>query len=162
MAARISSASAPEVKSRSDACSNAMPPLPDEEHMLALQYEECLSISLIYPDEFRLISGLACTAPSTDSSVGKDDQDCSSLIISTCSPDELAQPIRYSVRLRPAGDDSDTLTCAGTSSTCASNDLWPADPNFSLVVAYPPTYPPSSPSPQPYSTPPKRRRAWRR
>ena len=120
-----------------------MPPLPDEEHMLALQYEECLSISLIYPDEFRLISGLACTATSTASSADADadDQDCSSLIISTCSPDELAQPIRYSVRLRPAGDDSDTINSPSSTCTRTSNALWPADPTFSLVVAYPPTYP---------------------
>ena len=146
-----------------------MPPLPDEEHMLALQYEECLSIALIYPDEFRLISGLACTATTgsagstsactrTADTTGSDDntsvhvrvddqadQDCSSLItcISTCSPGELAHPIRYSVRLRPAGDGADTCT-TGTSSTIgstSSNALWPADPNFSLVVAYPPTYP---------------------
>mmetsp|Transcript_17785 Transcript_17785/g.50908 ORF Transcript_17785/g.50908 Transcript_17785/m.50908 type:complete len:533 (+) Transcript_17785:138-1736(+) len=138
-------------------------PLPDEDHLQA-QYDECLSISLIYPDEFRLISGLACTAARpgttctarTSSSDGNacacDKHDATVTATATassavdlslvCSPEELAHPIRYSVRLRPADD---AAAAAGVGAAAGDPSLWPSDPTFALVVTYPPSYPNAPP-----------------
>ena len=107
------------------------PARPDEDCLQA-QYDECLSLSLIFPDEFRLLSGLATSTTTADAAD-----------LTLLSPDDLAHPISFSVRLQPAD--------AGDNGDDDNNDhdqqqlLWPTDRSFALVVTYPPSYPSVAP-----------------
>lgn len=128
----------------------AAPARPDEDCLQA-QYDECLSISLIFPDEFRLLSGLAATGTSADITVeeatntnkneGESSTACADLTL--LSPDDFAHPISYSVRLQPA--DADDNSDDGNNDHDHQQLLWPTDRSFALVVTYPQSYPSVAP-----------------
>lgn len=131
----------------------AAPARPDEDCLRA-QYDECLSISLIFPDEFRLLSGLATTSTSADDdTIVKEEEEAtntnknegeSSSSATACtdltllSPDDLAHPISFSVRLRPVDDATEGDENDGVDN---NDQLWPSDSSFALVISYPPSYP---------------------
>ena len=131
----------------------AAPDRPDEDCLQA-QHDECLSISLIFP-EFRLLSATSTSSAADMTSIVDEEEEeeeeantnknegksssaraCADLTL--LSADDLAHPISYSVRLRPTADDDGD-----------NNDhdqlLWPSDRNFALVVTYPPSYPSVAP-----------------
>jgi len=95
------------------------------------QYDECLSLSLIYPDEFRLLSGTACDGGGE----GDGEGEAATPDLTLLAPEDLVRPVRFSVRLRPASAASDD----GTNG--ANDELWPPDRSFALVATYPPSYP---------------------
>jgi Predicted GTPase, probable translation factor len=118
--------------------------LPDEEHAL-IQQEECESMSMIFPNEFQLLSTMiqkqqqqtTATEPLTSSlDTAAMDEFGNESITMECQYDH---PISYSVQLRPSAEELEQQDPEGT-----ANKLWPVK-EIALKVEYTAEYPDALP-----------------